>query len=104
MKAAAMESMKAAAMKAPAMKSMKAAMKTMKAMKAMKKRASTIARGRAAKAMVLKGSKVKTGGGLTKDKLTKNKSGKIVSKAASAVSKKAYQGSKAQAWSKATKA
>merc|ERR1719413_172977 len=80
---------------------MKATMKkTMK--KAMKK--SKIARGRLAKAIVFRGSREKTGGGLTKDKLIKNKSGRVVSKASSASSKKAYQGSKAQAWIKATQA
>mmetsp|Transcript_20145 Transcript_20145/g.36470 ORF Transcript_20145/g.36470 Transcript_20145/m.36470 type:complete len:94 (+) Transcript_20145:70-351(+) len=40
---------------------------------------------------VFKGSKDKTIGGLTKSKLTKNKSGKIVSKAQSANGKKAYK-------------
>merc|ERR1719197_1726388 len=61
----------------------------MKAMKAMKKKTvSVIARGRMAKAMVLRGSKAKTVGGLTAKDLTKNKSGKIVSKKASAKGKK----------------
>merc|ERR1712026_153146 len=71
-----------------AMKAMKA-MKTMKAMrKAMKK--SNIATGKRAKASVFRGTKAKTSGGLTKDKLTKNKVGRIVSKARSAASKKIY--------------
>merc|ERR1712046_237322 len=61
----------------------------MKAMKAMKKKAvSKIGRGRMAKAMVLRGSKVKTVGGLTAKDLTKNKHGKIVSKKLSAKGKK----------------
>ncbi|KAL9139047.1 Dinoflagellate/viral nucleoprotein (DVNP) [Amphidinium carterae] len=42
------------------------------------------------KASVFKGTKEKTSGGLTKSKLTKNKRGKVVSKAASAQGKKAY--------------
>merc|ERR1712130_473947 len=71
-----------------AMKAMKA-MKTMKAMKkAMKK--SNIAKGKRAKSSVFRGTKAKTSGGLTKDKLTKNKAGKVVSKARSAASKKMY--------------
>merc|ERR1711871_1293853 len=102
MKAAAPKVMKkTAAMKA--MKSMKvmkkkAAMKAMKAMKVMKKKTamkamkkksvSKIAKGRCAKAMVLRGSKAKTVGGLTAKDLYKNKRGKIVSKKQSAQGKK----------------
>merc|ERR1719384_1635852 len=56
--------------------------------KAMKK--SQIAKGKRAKSSVFRGTKSKTSGGLTKDKLTKNKAGRIVSKAASAASKKKY--------------
>merc|ERR1712072_544020 len=60
-----------------------------KAMKAMKKKSvSNIAKGRMAKAMVLRGSKGKTIGGLTAKDLTKNKSGKFVSKKRSAKGKK----------------
>merc|ERR1719498_1109052 len=80
---------KMAAMKAmKAMKVMKkmAAMKAMKAMK--KKSVSKIAKGRCAKAMVLRGSKAKTVGGLTAKDLYKNKRGKIVSKKQSAQGKK----------------
>merc|ERR1719439_222305 len=63
-------------------------MKAMKAMKAMKKKTvSKIAKGRMAKAMVLRGSKAKTVGGLTAKDLTRNKAGKIVSKKMSAKSK-----------------
>ncbi|CAK8994916.1 Dinoflagellate viral nucleoprotein 5 (DNVP5) [Durusdinium trenchii] len=82
-----MKGMKAMkAMKAPAklrcfaMKAMKSTMK-----KAMKK--STVAKGRMSKVVVLRGSKKKTSGGLTKDKLMKNKRGKV---AASAAAKKRY--------------
>merc|ERR1712046_357189 len=76
------------------MKAMKAmgAMKAMKTMKAMKKamKKSDIAKGKRAKSSVFRGTKAKTSGGLTKDKLTKNKAGKVVSKARSAASKKMY--------------
>merc|ERR1712008_6874 len=86
----AMKAMKAAkapkAMKAPtkAMKAMKAAaMKPIKAMKAMK-----VISARLAKRHVFAGTATKSKGGLTKDKLVKNKGGKIVSKALSARGKK----------------
>merc|ERR1719189_3152180 len=82
-------SMKTVAMK----KAMKVAMK-----KAMK---SQIAKGKRAKSSVFRGTKSKTSGGLTKDKLVRNKRGKVVSKAASAAAKKT--GSLA-AWSKAVAA
>merc|ERR1711971_1424305 len=75
-------------MGAKAMKAMKA-MAAMKAMRAMKKKSvSKIAKGRMARAMVFRGSKVKTVGGLTATSLTKNKYGKIVSKKVSARAKK----------------
>merc|ERR1712070_655907 len=77
---------KKAAMKAMKVMKKKAAMKAMKAMK--KKSVSKIARGQMAKAMVLRGSKEKTVGGLTAKDLTKNKYGKIVSKKSSARGKK----------------
>merc|ERR1711967_105035 len=77
---------KKAAMKAMKVMKKKAAMKAMKAMK--KKTVSKIARGQMAKAMVLRGSKEKTVGGLTAKDLTKNKYGKIVSKKSSARGKK----------------
>ena len=54
---------------------------------AIKRAKSKIARGQMAKFMVLKGSKAKTSGGLTKDKLSLNKKGKIVSRKASEASK-----------------
>merc|ERR1712178_661069 len=60
--------------------------------KAMKKAMgkSNVAKGKRAKSSVFRGTKAKTSGGLTKDKLTKNKAGKVVSKAMSAASKKRY--------------
>merc|ERR1719439_115877 len=73
-------------MKAMKVMKKKAAMKAMKAMK--KKAVSKIPRGSHAKAMVLRGSKEKTSGGLTAKDLFKNKHGKIVSKKASAAGKK----------------
>merc|ERR1719415_433086 len=79
-------------------------MKAVKAMKAMKvKRSSVIARGKMARSIVFKGSKQKTGGGLTKDTLTKSKSGKIVSKAASTRAKKAFAQSALKKWCDACK-
>merc|ERR1712014_471733 len=78
------------AMKA-AMKAMKPAMKAMKAKKAMK--VSKIAKGERARAVVFAGGKEKTSSGMTKDQLVKSKTGKIVSKKASARAKKAYASS-----------
>merc|ERR1712194_443103 len=102
--AGAMKTMKAA-MKAKVMKKVKA-MKKVKVMKAMKKamKKSVIAKGKMAKAMVLRGSKEKTSGGLKKDSLRKNKGGKIVSKKASDRAKKRYAGSAFQKWTKACQA
>merc|ERR1740129_2629136 len=78
-------------------KAMKKAMKAMRAMKkAMKK--SVVARGRGAKARVFSGKKLKTGGGLTKSDLTRNKRGKVVSKKASERSKSAYASSGLKQW------
>merc|ERR1712117_16679 len=85
--------------KAIAMKAMKAKATSMKAMKGMK-----VMKAKRARASVFRGSKVKTSGGMTKAKLTKNKSGKIVSKAASVRAKKAYASSGAKAWADACKA
>merc|ERR1739844_168080 len=85
------------------MKAMKAApMKSMKAMKKVKK-VSIIARGKRAKAAVFNGKKAKTVGGLTKATLTKSKSGKIVSKAASARGKKNWAQSALKKWCDAVK-
>merc|ERR1719409_758956 len=66
-------------------------MKVMKVMKVMKaKRVSKIAKGRNARAVVLRGSKEKTVGGLRREALTKNRRGKVVSKRASANGKRRY--------------
>merc|ERR1719195_895065 len=65
---------------------MKAAMKAMKAMK--RGRPARFARGKYRKALVFRGSKQKTSGGLTRESLIKNKHGRIVNKAASARAKK----------------
>merc|ERR1712226_750687 len=73
----------------------------MGAMKA--KVVSKIAKGKRAKVAVFKGSKAKTSGGLSKDKLVKSKSGKIVSKAASQASKKKFASSALKKWADATK-
>merc|ERR1711992_479921 len=69
----------------------------MKAMKKVKK-ASAMGKGKLAKSAVFKGKKAKTSGGLTKDTLTKSKSGKIVSKAASARGKKMFANSVLKKW------
>merc|ERR1719450_561898 len=69
-------------------------------MKVMKsKRVSKIARGRFAKALVFRGSKEKTAGGLKREALMKNKRGKVVSKRASAHGKKQYQ--RIEGWTEA---
>ena len=76
----------------------------MKAMKAMKgSRTSKVARGHGAKARVFSGSKEKTSSGLYKSKLKKNRSGKVVSKAASAHSKKLFVKNGLAAWAAAVK-
>merc|ERR1719254_46655 len=74
--------MKKAMKKAAVMKAMKKAMKA--------KKVSKIAKGKAAKVSVFSGRKEKTASGLTKDKLCRSKTGKIVSKKKSAVSKRNY--------------
>merc|ERR1719210_429828 len=79
---------------------MKSAMK--KSMKKAK-RVSVIARGKRAKAAVFNGRKQKTASGISKGDLMKNKTGKIVSKKASAPSKKMFAGSKLKAWADAVK-
>merc|ERR1712203_253263 len=87
-----------------AMKAMKGKKTTMKVMKAMKaKRVSKIAKGKLARAVVFRGSKEKTSGGMTKAKLIKNKNGRIVSKAASAAAKKRYAAGIGK-WTKAVQA
>merc|ERR1712185_731465 len=71
-----------------AKKAAKKAKKAVKKPKKKKKKVSKVAKGRMAYSMVLKGKKEKTVGGLTAKDLTKNKYGKVVSKKASAKSKK----------------
>merc|ERR1712151_296614 len=68
------------------------------------KKVSKIARGKRARASVFSGKKEKTSGGMTKDKLTRSKSGRIVSKKASARAKKAYASSGLKKWADAVKA
>merc|ERR1712211_3 len=68
------------------------------------KKVSKVAKGKRARASVLSGKKEKTMSGLTKDALKKNKAGKIVSKKASAASKKRYATSGAKKWADAVKA
>merc|ERR1719277_1047019 len=88
-------------MKAPAMKAaMKGAMK--RAMKA--KKVSVVAKGMRARSSVFSGKKQKTMSGLKKENLTKNRYGKVVSKKASAHSKKLYANSPIKAWANAVKA
>merc|ERR1719160_1979889 len=81
-----------------AMKAMRAAMRAMRAMKA-KKRVSKIARGKMSRAVVFRGNKDKTASGLKKSDLIKSKSGKIVSKKASAAGKRAFKN--ISGWTKA---
>merc|ERR1711977_632419 len=73
------------------MKAMKAG--AMKAMKA--KKVSKVAKGKHMRASVYSGRKEKTYTGLKKSDLVKSKSGKVVSKKASAAGKKAYANIKA---------
>merc|ERR1711941_176914 len=61
----------------------------MKVMKA--KRVTKVAKGRFAKALVLRGSKEKTAGGVRKDGLMKNSRGRVVSKKRSAFGKQQYK-------------
>merc|ERR1712190_682294 len=68
------------------------------------KKVSVIAKGKRAKSAVFSGRKAKTTSGLTKDSLTKNKSGKIVSKKRSAHSKRVYASSDIKKWADAVKA
>merc|ERR1712228_612095 len=84
------------------MGAMKKAMKKTAMKKAMKKAAmkkSQVAKGKHAKSVVFRGTKLRTSGGLTKDKLVRNKHGKVVSKAASAATKK--RSSELAAWGQA---
>mmetsp|Transcript_82020 Transcript_82020/g.228610 ORF Transcript_82020/g.228610 Transcript_82020/m.228610 type:complete len:152 (+) Transcript_82020:96-551(+) len=73
----------------PAMK--KAASDATKSNKKKGKRAPTVAKGRYAKVLVLRGTRKKTTGGLTAESLMRNKRGKVVSKRASAAGKRAFK-------------
>merc|ERR1712217_710101 len=68
----------------------------------MGKRVSIIARGKRARAAVFSGRKVKTASGMTRDKLMKNKVGKIVSKARSAAARMRFANGLGK-WSAAVK-
>jgi hypothetical protein len=89
-KKAAKKAVKKAVKKSTKKKKAKKPKKAKKARKA--KRVSTRAKGskRAQRSQVFRGKKVKTAGGMSKDKLTKNKNGRIVSKKASANAKKTF--------------
>merc|ERR1711904_662340 len=56
-----------------------------------RKKVSKVAKGRMAKALVFRGSKEKTVGGLNKDSLMRNKRGKVVSKRQNAKGKRAFK-------------
>merc|ERR1712115_77546 len=100
--------MKSGAMKKAMKKSMKKGMKKSmkKGMKKSMKKAkvvSKIAKGKMAKALVFRGKKEKTSGGISASQLIKSKSGKIVSKKMSANSKKRYASSGLKKWADACK-
>lgn len=59
--------------------------------KAVKQNNSTIAKGRMAKALVVRGTKFKTAGGLTQEGIMKNPRGRLVSKKASAAAKVRFE-------------
>merc|ERR1712039_324107 len=75
--------------------------KPMKTMKKAMKAVSVIARGRGAYSRVFRGLKSKTGGGLTRDGLVRNKYGRIVSKKRQAAARKNAAKSGFSAWGKA---
>merc|ERR1712173_322155 len=84
---------------------MKSAMKksVMKKKSGMKKPVSKIAKGSRARSTVFSGRKEKTLSGLKKSDLMKNKTGRIVSKKASARAKKNYANSGLKKWADACK-
>ena len=88
-------------MKKSTKKKAKKPKKAKKTKKRKAKRVSKIAKGKRAKSSVFRGTKEKTVGGLTKDKLMKNKRGKVVSKKASAAAKKRAAKSGFSAWTTA---
>merc|ERR1739844_267780 len=69
-----------------------------------KKAVSVIAKGVRARFAVFSGQKKKTSHGLTKDKLMRNKEGRIVTKLSSAAGKKAFVKNGLKAWADACKA
>lgn len=71
---------------------------SMKVKKVTTKRKSKIAKGKRAKALVYNGKFQKTTGGLTKEHVTKNKAGKVVSVKMQAHGKKAYIKNGIQRW------
>merc|ERR1719411_2017459 len=89
----------------PMKAAMKAAMQTAmkKAMKKVAMKKSQVAKGKRAKSSVFRGTKAKTQSGLTKDKLMRNKHGKVVSKSQSAHAKKNWMKNGLKAWSEAVK-
>merc|ERR1712117_154637 len=84
------------------MKAMKKAAKGKKKSSAMKKRKAMKVSKVGKKFSVFAGNKERTAGGLRKADLTKNKSGKVVSKKRSAAGRKAYK--HIASWQKATQA
>merc|ERR1712190_156535 len=60
--------------------------------------------GQNARSVVFRGGKAKTATGMTKDKLTKNKNGRIVSKAQSTRAKRNWANSGLKKWADAVKA
>jgi len=105
MKKSAMKAVKKAGGKKKSAMKKKSAKKSGKksTMKKKAKKTSTIAHGKRAKNSVFRGTKTKTGGGLKKSDLTKNKRGKIVSKKASQRSKNSKAGKIISKWGAATK-
>merc|ERR1719335_754272 len=67
------------------------------------KRVSIIAKGKRAKSAVFSGRKEKTTSGLKKSDLVKSKTGKVVSKRASARAKRVYANSGIKKWAEACK-
>merc|ERR1712176_656487 len=102
---AAMKAVMKPAMKAAMKPAMKAAMKAMKkgAMKAAMKKAMKKVMKKKKVSKIAKGKNAKAAGGLTASGLTKNKGGRVVSKAASARAKKNYQSSSIKVWADAVK-
>merc|ERR1712019_213405 len=62
------------------------------------------AKGKNARSVVFRGGKAKTATGMTKDKLIKNKNGRIVSKAQSTRAKRNWANSGLKKWADAVKA